>query len=86
MAAATLEIVVQQLMDVDVLNFDKSGAPAALADSETLGVARTLRDCVLQRLVCDRVMSEVQRRNLLPVTIYTLSTLLCEALALYKAK
>jgi hypothetical protein len=84
MAKGALEVVVEQLLVSNVLHIDQSNVSAVLVDDETLGAARTLFNCVMERLLCDRVMRDAERRNMFPVTIYSLSALLCEALALYK--
>jgi hypothetical protein len=86
MASAALELVVGHLISTNMLRTQEIGMTTAFADDETLSVARTLCNCVMQRLISDHVMREAERRSLLPVTIYSLSSLLCDAIALYKTK
>jgi hypothetical protein len=80
-----MEIVVEQLaLTGNVLSVNKLGTAAALADADTLNVAYTLWKAVVQRLVCAQVSRELEQRRLLPVTIRTLSALICDALSVYK--
>ena len=86
MAAAALEIVAEQILASSTMAIDQSGVAASFADEETLSAARTLFTCVMQHKLCEHVMREVDRRSMLPVTVFSLSTLFCEAMALYKLK
>jgi hypothetical protein len=85
LATAALQVVVEQLLVSNLVNVNHARI-TAFADDETLGAARTLYTCIVERMLCEHVMCEVERRGLLPVTINTLSSLVCEALALYKLK
>ena len=85
LVSATLQVVAEQLLVSNLVSIDHARI-STFADDETLSAARTLYTCVVERMLCDHVMCEVERRGLLPVTINTLSALLCEALALYKLK
>ena len=86
MAAAALEIVAEQILTTSTMAINRSGAAASFADEETLEAARTLFTCVMQHKLCEHVMREVDRRSMLPVTVFSLSTLFCEAMALHKLK
>jgi 3-hydroxyacyl-CoA dehydrogenase len=81
-----LEIVAEQILASNTMAIDPSGVAASFANDETLSAARTLYTCVMHRRLCEHVMREVERRNMLPITIHSLSTLFCEAMTLYKMK
>ena len=85
LASAALRVVVEQLLVSNLVNVNHARI-STFADDETLSAARALYTCVVERMLCEHVMCEVERRGLLPVTINTLSALVCEALALYKLK
>ena len=86
MAEKAIEIVVEQLaLNTNVMCASRAGSTMLIADEETLHAARSLWDCVVKRLVCADVMRALEQRNLLPVTLNTLSALVCDALSLYKA-
>ena len=84
MAAAALEIVAEQILSSSAMAVDQSGVAASFADEETLSAARTLFTCVMQHKLCMHVMREVDRRSMLPVAVFSLSTLFSEAMTLYK--
>lgn len=87
MAAAVVAIVTEQLLtNTNVLRAGKLGKSAGLVDPKTLDVACVLWDCVIQQFVCDHVLLEADKRNLMPISIHSLATLLCEAIALYRNK
>jgi hypothetical protein len=85
LANAALQVVVEQLLVSNLVNVNHARI-STLTDDETLGAARTQRACVVERMLCEHAMCEVERRGLLPVTVNTLSALLCEALAQYKLR
>ena len=85
MAEAATEIVVEQLaLTMNMMCAIRVGSAMLIADEETLHVARSLWYCVVKRLICADVMRALEQRSLLPVTLNTLSALVCEALSLYK--
>jgi hypothetical protein len=86
-AGAACKIVIEQLLATPTFTFEfKAGNAVALADVDTLNAARGLWGCVVNQLVCDRVMREAVERNLFPITLRSLSSLLCDAVSLYKPK
>ena len=85
MARAVVNIVVEQLtMMTNLVHINKLGMLAAIADAETLSTAGALWCSVVQRLICAQVLREAEQRNLFPITVNTLSALLCETVSLYR--
>lgn len=81
---AAVDIVTELLINMNILAVNVSGGAAALADDETLGAARVLWNSFVKRSVHAQVSRELVSRNLLPVTLHTLSALLYDAISLYK--
>jgi hypothetical protein len=72
-----LELTLENMMRCNMLgSFEIGGAQALVTDMSTLMSARTLWRQVLKRSIIDRVHAEVAKRNLLPITIRTLCSLL----------
>jgi hypothetical protein len=86
-AETACRVVVEQLLATPAFTFEAKASNAVpLADVDTLNAARGLWGYVVNQLVCDRVMREAEERNLFPITPRALSSLLCEAVPLYKPK
>ena len=81
---AAVDIVTELLINMNILAVNVSGGAAALADDETLGAARVLWNSFVKRSVYAQVSRELVSRNLLPVTLHTLSALPYDAISLYK--
>jgi hypothetical protein len=86
MAAKVVEIVVERLiLTTHMLTVNNVVCTtAALADTDTMHAANALWKSVVQNLICARVLKEVEQRKLFPVTVRTLSALICDVLPLYK--
>ena len=81
-----IDIVTEQMLARNMLplNLAARSMASSLADNETREVASVLWKCVVQRSIRDAVEHELEQRRLLPVTVHTLSALLCEAISMYK--
>jgi hypothetical protein len=81
---AAVDIITEKLISMNLLTTSVSGRTAALADDELLSAANVLWNLLVQRSVHVQVSRELASRNLLPVTLRTLSVLLYDAISQYK--
>ena len=82
---AAVDIVTEKLMDMNLLTTSVSGGrAAALADDELRSAAHALWNLFVQRSVRMQVSHDLASRNLLPVTLRTLSVLLYDTISQYK--